>query len=81
MVTYPGLVTYSGLMDPQEKSEELMMDPRESTRPRQADDGQAADGQKGLSQQLFELCEEPSGRAPGQMSSHRKSVGVPMNMT
>ena len=59
MVTYPGLVTYSGLMDPQEKSEELMMDPRESTRPRQADDGQAADGQKGLSQQLFELCEEP----------------------
>ena len=30
-----------------------------SARPRQADDGQAADGQKGLSQQLFELCEEP----------------------
>ena len=52
-----------------------------SARPRQAADGQAADGQKGLSQQLFELCEEPSGRAPGQMSSHRKSVGVPMNMT
>ena len=41
-------------MDSQENSEELMMDSRESTRPRQA-----ADGQKGLSRQLFELCEEP----------------------
>ena len=36
-----------------------MMDSRESIRPRQADDGQAADGQKGLSRQFFELCEEP----------------------
>ena len=30
-----------------------------SARPRQADDGQAANGQKGLSRQLFEHCEEP----------------------